>query len=122
MSGYGVAIELNGKTRQLRYDLNALAEIEERLGIPLAELANVTVSIKTIRTLLWAGLIHEDAELKETDVGAWIGPGGMSMTDAMEKVGKALAEAFGGENPTIPEPTTPVTGTGEAQGSSVSAN
>jgi len=112
MSGYGIHIELNGKARRLRYDLNALAEVEEKLGISIAQFADVPISIRTIRTLIWAGLIHEDADITEKDVGAWIGPGGLSMTDAMGAVGKALAEAFGGENPTTPEQAAPVAGIG----------
>lgn len=69
-----VAIEIGGKDRTLKFDLNALAEVEDKLKlggindvIPLLE----RVSIRTVRCLLWAGLIHEDPDLTEREVGSW---------------------------------------------------
>lgn len=113
---YARRIDLGGQTRTLRYDGNALFEIEERLGRPIADLADIIVSAKTIRTLLWAGLLHENGALTEKDVGSWIGGGGLPIGQAMEAVGEALSDAFGGEDsdrPTGP-PTTAVPGTGES--------
>jgi hypothetical protein len=106
----------------LRYDGNALFELEEKLGTPIADLADIIVSAKTIRTLLWAGLIHADPEVTEHDVGGWIGGDGLPIGKAMEVVGEALADAFGGaEDRPTPPPTTAVTaalGTGASSGES----
>lgn len=111
-------IDLGGQPRTIRYDGNALFEIEERLGRPIAELADIIVSAKTIRTLLWAGLLHEDPKLTEHSVGSWIGGGGTPINEAMEAVGEALADAFGGADTDGGRPTTPPTmgahGTGES--------
>ena len=107
MAGRTITIRLGNKDRHLRYDLNALAEIEDKLDTPIAGIADIAVSVKTIRTLVWAGLMHEEATLTERDVGGWIGAGGASVSAVMEKVGEALADAFGGvedANPTTLEP------------------
>lgn len=112
MAGYGVGIELNGRRRTLRYDLNALALLEEKLGRSISQLDDVEMGIRSIRALIWAGLQHDDPDLTEQDVGAWIGPGGVSITDAMMKVGEALKEAFGGENPTEATAEAPEPGVG----------
>jgi hypothetical protein len=68
----GVDVELDGETHQLHYTLNSLAEIEERLGLnSIGEILDTlkALSMRTLRTLLWAGLIHEDASLTEHQVG-----------------------------------------------------
>lgn len=76
--------------RTLRYDLNALAELEDALGVPLSELGNIEMKIKNVRSILWAGLLHEDESLTEKEVGKHI------TIDNMEEVQKAIGEAFGG--------------------------
>lgn len=58
------------KDRQLKYTLNAFAEMEERYGsVDEAVKAMEKGSIKAIRFMLWAGLIHEDKSLTEEQVG-----------------------------------------------------
>ncbi|MCW2278739.1 hypothetical protein [Heliophilum fasciatum] len=66
-----VEIELD-KPRNLRYTLNALAEIEDKLGVNVGEMDGANLGIKAIRVILWAGLIHEDTELTETQVGEMV--------------------------------------------------
>jgi len=64
-----VPIELD-KTRHLHYDLNAFAELEEIYGSIDALFKQLEqFKMKAIRALLWAGLIHEDENLTEKDVG-----------------------------------------------------
>jgi hypothetical protein len=82
-----VELELD-KSRNIRYDLNAFAEIEDKLGITMAELPDVKVGMKTIRTLLWAGLIHEDENLTESAVGKLVDP------DNLKYVQEKVVEAF----------------------------
>lgn len=81
-----VGLELQGKTYTLRYTLNSLAEIEDKLGVTLAELDKVNLGIKSIRVLLWAGLIHEG--LTEFEVGDMVD------FDNFEYVQTKVAEAF----------------------------
>lgn len=63
-----VTIELDGRERTLKYDLNALCLFEEQAGIGITE-ALTKPRMSSIRALLWAGLIHEDALLTVDDVG-----------------------------------------------------
>jgi len=107
-------VELGGATRQLRYDLNALAEIEERLGITMANLASLQVSAKAIRTLVWAGLLHEAPTLIEHDVGAWIT--GENIADVSERSMSALAESFGSPNGNPPAAAVPSPGLSPSAG------
>jgi len=62
------------KERHLRYDLNALVDIEEATGKPLSEIFTDTanMSMKNFRILLWAGLKSEDPALTREQLGAMI--------------------------------------------------
>lgn len=82
-----VAIQLD-KKRTLRYTLNSLAEIEDRLGVPLSEMGDMKMTIKNVRVILWAGLIHEDPELTEQEVG------NMVDLENFQEVQDKVAEAF----------------------------
>jgi hypothetical protein len=84
--GY-VEVKLD-KKRNLHYDMNALAEIEDALGVQLSELADVKMTIKNIRAILWAGLIHEDPELTPQSVGALVD------LENLEEVQEAVTVAF----------------------------
>ncbi|WP_353856783.1 hypothetical protein [Bacillus sp. Bos-x628] len=79
------------KVRTIKFDLNSLIEVEESLGITLAEIGE-NLSIKAMRTLLTAGLRHEDAELTEHQVGSMI------TMDNMADVQEALSVAMGGND------------------------
>jgi hypothetical protein len=83
-----VEVELGGKVRNLRYTMNALAEIEDRLGVPLSEMENVKMTMKNVRIILHCGLIHEDEELTEKEVG------NMVDLENMQYVQERVAEAF----------------------------
>lgn len=68
------SVEVNlDKPRKLMYDFNALILIEEYTGQKLVNRPkgseDWTPSTKDIRTLIWAGLIAEDPELTELEVG-----------------------------------------------------
>lgn len=84
------------KERHLRYDLNAYAELEDVYGSVDAAVNKLQKgSVKAIRTVLWAGLIHEDESLTEKQVGAML-----SMGD-LEKLSKAVGEAM---ESSLPQP------------------
>lgn len=74
----GVKLNLGGKERQLRYDLNAIAELGDRLEIRIRlahfekDLMNVMLPPSAIRTLIWAGLIADEPDLTEKEVGSWV--------------------------------------------------
>ena len=95
MAGRTVTIELGGKERHLKYDLNAIAEIGERLNINIRldhlreDLFGASLPLSTLRVLLWAGLRHEDTELTPEQVGEWVD------LDNIEEVGKRFFTLFG---------------------------
>ena len=64
-----VTIEL-GRPRRLRFDVNALADAEERLGMGLGRIMQQEASFALLRVLLWAGLKHEDRRLTPEAAGA----------------------------------------------------
>jgi hypothetical protein len=77
------------KERTLKFTLNTLVDVEEKLGFSMSELGD-KVSIKVMRTLLHAGLKHEDPALTEEMVGEMI------TLDNIAEVQKALTAALGG--------------------------
>lgn len=60
----------DGVERTLRFTLNAMAELEDRYGSVDTAFAKLDEgSIKAVRFILWAGLMHEDPNLTEQQVG-----------------------------------------------------
>ena len=54
---YSQEFELGGKTKKLRYDFNAIADVEESAGMGIAKIFSADmVGLHTIRLLIWAGL------------------------------------------------------------------
>ena len=92
-----IKITLNdGVERTIKFTLNALAELEDRYGSvdeAFKQLDNN--SIKAVRCILWAGLIHEDPELTEQQVGNLID------IQYMQELMASLGEAFDAD---MPEP------------------
>ena len=94
--GY-VEIELD-KPRKLRFTLNALSEIEDKLGVSFTEIGEVLKKpkMKDLLVVLWAGLIHEDEDLTIKEVGNMIDISDLEMVS--EKLGEAFAAATGEVN------------------------
>ena len=88
----GVPVDLD-KPRILKFDLNSFAELEERYG-SVEEAMEVLQSgtIKGIRTLLWCGLVHEEENLTEKQVGAMISIG--DLAELSEKLNAAMSTAL----------------------------
>ncbi len=85
---------LDGVERSIRFDLNAMAELEDRYGtVDAAFEALDKQSIKALRFVLWAGLVHEDASLTEQQVGSLID------LRYMQDIMSALGDAFGADMP-----------------------
>ena len=86
----------DGVERTIKFTLNAMAELEDRYGSveeAFKQLDNN--SIKAVRCILWAGLIHEDPELTEQQVGNLID------IQYMQELMASLGEAFDAD---MPEP------------------
>lgn len=101
-----IPIELGGKTRRLRYDFNAICSMEEALGSSISDLLrglSGSVSFRDLRGMIWAGLLHENAALRQTDVGGWLqeladqGEGGIA------SVVNKFRDAFEAAWPSTPE-------------------
>ncbi|MEE9401258.1 MAG: hypothetical protein V3V32_04485 [Dehalococcoidia bacterium] len=86
-----VEIELD-RPRFLRFDLNAMCEVERMTGSSFAEMDG---SMQTMRVLLWAGLLHDDPELTLKDVGSFIHVG--NIQEVSDAVGEALSVAMPGD-------------------------
>ena len=73
-------IELGGKNRKIRFDYNALADLEQGLGQPIqkyfADVSNIGFNF--LRILVWAGL-------KSSDPGLTIQRAGMFINQALEE-------------------------------------
>lgn len=82
-------IILNGEEKKLRYDLNALVELEDKMGVPISELGNIKMSIKNIRSLIWCGLLHEDETITEVEIGKHI------TMENLTEVQESVMAAFG---------------------------
>lgn len=90
------------KERELRFDLNALAELEDKYGDIEKILKDAELyKIKAIRAILWAGLIHEDENLTEKQVGALVSFRGV--TELVGILGKALGEDMPEIDPKNPQ-------------------
>ena len=94
-------ITLNdGVEREIKFTLNAMAELEERYGSIDAAFKKLDEgSIKAARVVLWAGLMHTDENLTEKQVGnlidlACLGNIMKSMSDALTE---DMPEAKGAE-------------------------
>lgn len=84
----------DGVERTIKFTLNAMAELEDRYGSveeAFKQLDNN--SIKAVRCILWAGLIHEDPDLTEQQVGNLID------IQYMQELMASLGEAFDSDMP-----------------------
>ena len=92
----GVIIELD-KPRTLRYGINAMIVVEDMVGVPITKLDLESISMKDLRSIMYAGLVHEDKSLTPESVGGLIDE--YSNIEIMaEKLGEAFELAFGGDD------------------------
>lgn len=80
-----VLIDIFDRPRHLRFDVNAISDLEELLGMGVGEIVgNPKLSgFRTVRGLVWAGLKHEDPTITPQKAGDL-------MQDFMEKTGKGI--------------------------------
>lgn len=91
----GITIELD-KPRTLRYGMNALIKIEELTGKNLTKLDLDNISVKDLRTIVYAGLFHEDKELTPEKCADLIDEYS-DITTVAGKLGEAMTLAFGAQ-------------------------
>jgi hypothetical protein len=78
------------KERHLVYDLNAYAELEDYFGSVEKALEELEKGkMKTLRAVLWAGLVHEDEALTIKDVGGLIDAN--NLQEVVEAIGNSLS-------------------------------
>ena len=87
-----VVVELD-KARKLRYDLNAVCEIEEQLNVPISQLGDLEANARNIRLLLWAGLVWDDPELTVASVGKMVSF--VRFGYVCDKVNEAMSQGLG---------------------------
>lgn len=92
-----VAFQVGDRALTLRFSVNALCELEDLLGEPVAKIAAKledaeNIKLSMVRAIVWAGLRDYHAEVSLAAAGEIVDEAGIP--DAMEKVGKALALAF----------------------------
>lgn len=89
------------RERELRFDLNALVELEAKFG-SLNALFGQEMTMGRLRTLLWAGLLHEDETLTERQVGAMMDLS--RLQEYAEAVAKAITNALPAPDPNAGTP------------------
>lgn len=96
---------LDGVKRSLKFDLNAMAELEDRYGsVDAAFDALDKQSIKALRFILWAGLAHADESLTEQKVGSLID------MSCLQEIMQTLGAAFDSDMPNEDDSTKALTG------------
>ena len=97
------SIALGGSVRELRFDMNALAELEGALHFTMAEIGSRfkrgRFGTRDIRALVWTGLLHQDEDVTIRQVGDWLTDAGFlkdekTRDNLLEQVFEALAESF----------------------------
>jgi len=90
-----VPVQLD-KERTLFYDFNALIELEEIYGTVTEAMSGLgDLRVKNIRDMIWAGLLHEDENLTQKQVGKML-----TMAN-LEEVALKISESLG---ISLPEP------------------
>lgn len=112
-----VDVELGGSNKILKFDFNALCEMEEHFGVPAQVLFNKDrVGLRTLRDSLYIGLrrFHEGVTVEE--VGDWLeeAAGQGRFQTVAEKLSEALQFALNGlEGPEGNGPAPETTGASE---------
>ena len=91
----GVEIEFGGETRTLRLNFNAIALLEERLGMTIPQILAGQFGIRVVREALYVGLSQDDRTLNLNKVGRIMDSEPQKITYWMNKVYEALALAMG---------------------------
>jgi hypothetical protein len=89
-----VEVELNGKNKLIKFDFNAVADVEEYFNKGIGRIFHEDqVGLNTIRIFYWAGLKWKDKGVTPQVVGNWLGEKlqeGASIEELMQPILKAL--------------------------------
>lgn len=89
-----VEFEVDGEVKQMRFDLNAVADLEEYFGAGIMEIMNEKrVGFSTLRAFFWAGLKWRDRGLTIERAGKMVNSlirEGKTLPDLMKIVTEAL--------------------------------
>lgn len=106
-------VELGGKHRTIKFDMNAYAELEERYGSVDAAMSTLQKGkMKDIGNMLYVGLIHEEITSFDEETGE---PTGYNITPyqvrswvstpaQFKEISEKLGEALAMDVPTDEEP------------------
>lgn len=95
--GY-VEIKLD-RPRTLKFTFNALAQLEDVLNLEsIIELETKKLSVKIVRAMLWAALLHEDENLTLEDAGRLMDQAA-SFVELVQSIQKAYQIAMSGNEP-----------------------
>lgn len=100
-------VELGGREREIRFDMNAFAELETRFGSMEAAMdALSSGQIGKIRIVLWASLIHDEVKdfddltgeplgynITPYEVGSWVESPAM-LTEVAKLVGQSMGASM----------------------------
>src|SRR5699024_3840883 len=94
------------KTRNLRFGMNALIELENLMGKPLTELDD-DLSMKDMRTIFYVGLKWEDKELTHEIVGDLMDEAIFNNEEGLQylagTLGEAIQRSLGSSGSSFPE-------------------
>ncbi|MFK7695407.1 hypothetical protein [Paenibacillus sp. HJGM_3] len=97
MSQQYVEVELGGSTRQLRFDFNAICDIEEKFGKGVAAIfSEEQIGFNLVRLFYWAGLKWRDRGLTVERVGQMLYKeieAGQNLNDLLQPIMKALKQS-----------------------------
>ena len=93
------AVELDGKTKILRYDHNAIAELEGILDLDFMDIFKGPIGFRQHRAFVWAGLLHGDELLSIRRVGEWLTP----LISEPEQYNSVISAALNAFNAVFPE-------------------
>ena len=90
------------KERILKYSFRAIKLLEEKFDVPFGQLDQVLndtdkLKVDDIITLIWAGLIHEDKDLKHEQVYDLLDESDYSFMDVVD----LIAKGFGVSSPEL---------------------
>lgn len=89
-------IKLGKKSYTLKYDINAFCALEEHTkyqNMNDLQTRSAAGEISAMRALVWAGMLHENPDITQEQVGLLIGDF-KNMTTIMEGVAIAVAESM----------------------------
>jgi tail tube GTA-gp10-like protein len=112
-----IAFTLDKTVYTLRYSINAMCELEDRMGTTVVEIGALMsdptkLSIGMVRSIFWAGLRDHHEVVTEQDAGRLMDA--LGLVNAAQMIGKAFTAAFPEVQASGPLPAAPGASTGKA--------